>query len=115
MTGTAQKESPTGAVGAQAGENESTHETGNIVHQAQTHCKCFADTQAKFALLGYELRAHTTAPGLVHIIHDDDAPQPSKAATRTTFIVSTWHESRHLATWPSVVALLTALQDAARG
>lgn len=78
-------------------------------------CKCFADVQAQFALLGYELRRHTTESGLVHRIFDEDAtPKPSKASGRTTFIVGHWTGPRHLASWHGVVALLASLQDAAR-
>ena len=78
-------------------------------------CKCFADVQAQFALLGFELRTHRTAPGLVHRIFDEDAtPKPSKGSGRTTFIVGHWTGPRHVATWHGVVALLASLQDAAR-
>ena len=74
-------------------------------------CKCFASVQAQFALLGYELRTHTTTPGLVHQIRDDDVPKPSKASGRTTFIVGHWTGSRHVASWHGVISLLSGLQE----
>lgn len=79
--------------------------------------KAFTDTCARFALLGYELTRHRTAAGLVHHLRDeaDAPPTPSKAATRTTFIVGHWTGPRHLASWHAVIGLLTSLQDTARG
>lgn len=84
------------------------------VTEAVPDCKQFADAQAMFALLGFELRTHCTAPGLVHRILDDDALPKASKPGRTTFIVGHWTGPRHVASWHAVIGLLASLQEAAR-
>ena len=74
--------------------------------------KAFADTCASFARLGYELRRHRTATGLVHHLADEVDVPPRPTTGRTVFVVRNWNEGRHLASWHAVVGLLSSLQDA---
>ena len=90
MTGTAQKESPTGAVGAQAGENEKAHEADDIVHQAQDHGKRFATLQARAAMAGHTLQQ----------------------ARSGGFILSRWGHSKHFADLDTAEALIVRMKGA---
>lgn len=93
-------------------EPQSENNNAATVPPDAPSCKCFADVQAQFALLGYTLHTHRTAGGIAHHLADEVDVPPRPTTGRTVFVVRNWNEGRHLASWHGVIGLLNSLQDA---
>lgn len=83
---TAQKESPTGSGGTEAGDNENTHEAP-IVSEAEARRKRFDTLAARAALKGHQL-----------------------TQVRSSYILSAWTHSKHFIDLDTAEALIRRME-----